>query len=258
MGITLTQKLFVGLITLNVFAISLFMYLLLSSFNENELFSPPAPVIQTKENGVIFCDAHHSLSYDTQHNCSLLDSLQLEDYVASGWTKVVHRSKINSIPVALKSVNIKGKDITDCTWSKPILECYNDAVEKFGREIDMLRKLNDESIIKLGYYCYKTEGQIDCMKHALLATELGEPLTNIKLLQMSWRKRRVIIQDLASLIHYAQNSPLGSLRLADLRRPQFVLLNGRLKLVDLDDVFVGEPACFSDVECSGRLIVKLV
>jgi protein kinase domain-containing protein len=70
---------------------------------------------------------------------------------------------------------------------------------------------------------------------------------------MTWDQRRKIIQDLANLVNYAQHSPVGVLGLADLRRPQFVLINGNMKLTDLDDIIVGEPRCVTNADCSSTV-----
>lgn len=256
MGLKFIQRILVGFFVLNVLAVFLFTYYLASTIKEADLASTEAS-LHANENWIPLCEAEKDFVQNEQHNCSLLDKLSFEDYIASGWTKTVHRSRIGHIPVAIKSINIKGKDINDCVGTKPMLLCYNEAVNKFGREIDLLQKLNHTSIIKLLYYCYKTVGAAGCMKHAMVATELADPLSNIKLLQMSWRQRKLVIQGLASLIHYAETSPLGSLGIADLRRPQFVLIKGQLKLADLDDILVGEPTCFSDEDCSSKYLQQL-
>ena len=55
--------------------------------------------------------------------------------------------------------------------------------------------------------------------------------------------------DLARLVHYMANSPLGSLLIRDFRFPQFVWVSGDLKLTDLDDVDNEEPGCTSSQQC---------
>ena len=136
--------------------------------------------------------------------------------------------------------------------------CHNRAVAKIVREIQLLQQLKHDNIIQLKYYCAKVapkdqepSGILQCAQHALIATEMGDPITNLRLLQMTWKERSQLIVDLARLVDFAQHSPLGVLVLSDLRRPQFVLVNGRMKLSDLDDILIGEPTCKSDDDCSG-------
>ena len=54
---------------------------------------------------------------------------------------------------------------------------------------------------------------------------------------------------LCKLVHYLAHSPYGSLVLSDYRRQQFVLIDGDLKLTDLDDIGFTEPFCLLDTDC---------
>lgn len=138
--------------------------------------------------------------------------------------------------------------------------CHNKAVKKLLKEVQLLKDLQHENIIKLRHYCAKTTftGHLtsECVENALIAAEMGDPVTNLRLLQMTWKERATLIADLARLLDFAQHSPLNGdpLALTDLRRPQFVLVQGHLKLSDLDDIVIGEPACNSDADCSSSQI----
>lgn len=52
-----------------------------------------------------------------------------------------------------------------------------------------------------------------------------------------------ICLSLARLLHYLAHSPLGSLTLLDFRPRQFVLVDGELKVTDLDDASVEDTPC---------------
>ena len=54
---------------------------------------------------------------------------------------------------------------------------------------------------------------------------------------------------LTKLLVYLAHSPYGSLSLNDFRRQQFVLVDGDLKLSDIDDVGFLEPKCNSSSQC---------
>ena len=212
----------------------------------------PVPVIsENNQNLVPTCATNKQLLGDPLLNCTLLDRLSYQQFLAHGWTKIVHKARLgdNGVHVAIKTVNLNGKDVTDCSRTLPLVDCHNKATDKLLREIQLLKTFQHENIIKLFYYCSKTAGADGCMKYAVIGTEIGDTLSNLKLLQMSWRERRRVIQDLAQLIHFSSSHSLG---LADLRRPQFVLVNGRLKLADLDDILIGEPLCTSALNCSGN------
>ena len=217
----------------------------------------PAEIIDTSEHNSLVpaCNTSKDLLDDPLLDCSLLDRLSYEKFIAHGWTKIVHKAKLDDgASIAIKTVNINGKDVNDCSRAETLIVCHNKATEKLVREIQLLKKLNHENIIQLKHYCSKIEGADGCMKYAVIGTEIGETLSNLKLLQMTWRERKQVIQDLIRLIHYSSTlSPLGTLGLADLRRPQFILVKGRLKLADLDDIIIGEPTCSSISDCSGLL-----
>lgn len=48
---------------------------------------------------------------DPLHNCTLFQELEMERFVANGWTKTVHKARLAGSVVAIKSVNSYGKDI---------------------------------------------------------------------------------------------------------------------------------------------------
>jgi len=214
----------------------------------------PNPVVHSQRgDSISVCGIDSKLSFDHRLNCSLIDTLTDRKFVAYGWTKVVYRAFLppGNAHVAIKTVNSYGKDVVDCSGKEPGFACHNKAVDKLAKEIHLLRNLHHQSIIGLEYYCAKTQGLPEsCVKQAVIVTEFGDPLTNIKLLQMAWKERRQVIQDLANLVDYVSNSPMGPLGLTDLRRPQCVLVQSRLKLIDLDDIVIGEPLCKQDSECS--------
>ncbi|KAG7275453.1 hypothetical protein CRUP_033186 [Coryphaenoides rupestris] len=54
---------------------------------------------------------------------------------------------------------------------------------------------------------------------------------------------------LVRLLHFLSRSPLGSVGLLDFQPRQFVMVSGELKLTDLDDASVEEPACRTDADC---------
>uniref|UniRef100_A0A8C5SPJ4 FAM69 protein-kinase domain-containing protein n=1 Tax=Laticauda laticaudata TaxID=8630 RepID=A0A8C5SPJ4_LATLA len=79
--------------------------------------------------------------------------------------------------------------------------------------------------------------------------ELGTPLEMIQLLQIPWEERFKICLDLVELLYYLANSPLGSIALLDFQPRQFVMVNGLLKVIDLDDVSTEELSCKRDQDC---------
>uniref|UniRef100_A0A670I5S7 Protein kinase domain containing, cytoplasmic n=1 Tax=Podarcis muralis TaxID=64176 RepID=A0A670I5S7_PODMU len=54
---------------------------------------------------------------------------------------------------------------------------------------------------------------------------------------------------LVQLLHYLAHSPLGSVTLLDFRPRQFVIVDGELKVTDLDDASIEEASCTSSRDC---------
>ena len=55
--------------------------------------------------------------------------------------------------------------------------------------------------------------------------------------------------DLARLLHYLVDTPLGSVAITDWRDEQFVLVAGEMKLADVDGLNSKEPPCDKDMKC---------
>lgn len=58
-----------------------------------------------------------------------------------------------------------------------------------------------------------------------------------------------ICLSLVRLLHYLAHSPLGSITLLDFRPRQFVIVDGELKVTDLDDASMEETPCTSNEDC---------
>lgn len=66
-----------------------------------------------------------------------------------------------------------------------------------------------------------------------------------------------LVHGVARLLYHLAHSPLGSLSMNDLRRQQFVLVEGVLKLSDVDDMGVSEPFCQTHADCRHHLPANL-
>lgn len=184
-------------------------------------------------------------------DCAEIEAVQDKEYVASGWTKSVFRGEYRGRRVALKMVDIGGQDVTACMDDGGTLRsCYHRAAQKIVKEIVLLQALAHDNVVQVLGFCvpdkpYDGEGDTS----VVMATELGEPIDLIKLLQMSWEDRLRISYDLTRLLDFLSRSARGALAMNDFRRQQFVLVNGALKLSDVDDAGFDEPACSTEQQC---------
>uniref|UniRef100_A0A8C8SB82 Extracellular tyrosine-protein kinase PKDCC n=1 Tax=Pelusios castaneus TaxID=367368 RepID=A0A8C8SB82_9SAUR len=181
--------------------------------------------------------------------CRDLRNLTDVHYLGSGYTKAVYRVVLNrSLAVALKSVDFAGHDIENCVKLYAALgDCYRLASYKIVKEMVLLQRLQHPNILQLYGYCYQDSNDIPDTLTTI--TELGSPLEMIQLLQTSWEDRFRICLSLVRLLYYLAHSPLGSVTLLDFRPRQFVIVDGELKVTDLDDASIEESSCTSNSDC---------
>ncbi|XP_053139898.1 extracellular tyrosine-protein kinase PKDCC-like [Hemicordylus capensis] len=183
--------------------------------------------------------------------CADLNGITGVGLVGSGITKLVLRASLppGGEEVALKSVHWAGGDVSRCVqrYGHPA-GCHQLATYKLLKEMALLQRLHHPGIIKLRGQCY--DSSLDPEMKVTTILELGTPLEMIQLLQTSWEERFKICLDLVQLLYYLANSPLGSCALLDFQPRQFVLVDGILKVTDLDDVSTEELSCRRDDDCT--------
>lgn len=191
-------------------------------------------------------------------NCAALANITVTQFVAAGWTKAVYKGKYQNEPVAIKQVDLYGHDMTACLKQPDVTfwDCYRKSAAKILKEIVLLRELAHPNVLKVFGYCIPSGDPViregAGSGGVSMITELGETLDIIRLLQSSWEDRLRMSLGITRLIHHLAHSPLGTLLMNDFRRQQFVLVNGEIKLSDVDDMQLEEPSCHTDEECTIR------
>ncbi|KAJ8291122.1 hypothetical protein GJAV_G00021640 [Gymnothorax javanicus] len=179
--------------------------------------------------------------------CNQLRYMKNVDFLGAGYTKIVVKGILpNGFPVALKSVNEKGSDLRACFQNFKNLDgCRQLVSYKLLKEILLLQRLRHPNLIKFQGLCLWS------LQTGLLtaAFEQGSPLEMIQLLQSPWEDRFRVCLGLVRLLQYLSQSPLGSVALLDFQPRQFVLVDGELKLTDLDDASIEEPKCRTEADC---------
>ncbi|XP_028918032.1 extracellular tyrosine-protein kinase PKDCC-like [Ornithorhynchus anatinus] len=171
--------------------------------------------------------------------------------VGAGDTKAVVRAELGGgRALALKTVRPFGPDVSRCLQSPGAgpAACRRLANLKLLKELALLQRLRHPAVVKLYGQCYDHNPDGEIGVTAIL--ELGSPLEFIQLLQTPWEERFKICLGLVRLLHYLAHSPLGSVALLDFQPRQFVLVNGHLKVTDLDDASTEEPECQTDEYCT--------
>lgn len=107
------------------------------------------------ESSVSYGGSENGLSYDTYFPDRLLycdDVLNITDmtYLASGWTKAVYKGVFKGSPVAVKTVDVNGQEVTTCMASGlSQTTCYVKAARKIVKEIVVLQAIAGEHVLKV-------------------------------------------------------------------------------------------------------------
>ncbi|XP_007533942.2 extracellular tyrosine-protein kinase PKDCC [Erinaceus europaeus] len=182
--------------------------------------------------------------------CAALRAASGAQFVGAGYTKAVYRVRLpGGAAVALKAVDVSGHDLGSCVREFGARRgCYRLAAHKLLKEMVLLQRLRHPNVLQLYGYCYQDSEDIPDTLTTI--TELGAPVEMVQLLQASWEDRFRICLSLGRLLHHLAHSPLGSVTLLDFRPRQFVLVDGELKVTDLDDARVEETPCASSADCT--------
>ncbi|XP_004616143.2 extracellular tyrosine-protein kinase PKDCC [Sorex araneus] len=182
--------------------------------------------------------------------CAALRNVSGAQYVGSGYTKAVYRARLpGGAAVALKAVDFGGHDLGSCVREFGARRgCYRLAAHKLLKEMVLLQRLRHPNVLQLYGYCYQDSEDIPNTLTTI--TELGAPVEMIQLLQAAWEDRFRVCLSLGRLLYHLAHSPLGSVTLLDFRPRQFVLVDGELKVTDLDDARVDETPCASSADCT--------
>ncbi|XP_019375447.1 PREDICTED: extracellular tyrosine-protein kinase PKDCC-like, partial [Gavialis gangeticus] len=151
--------------------------------------------------------------------------------------------------LALKAVHgAAGGDVSRCVRRhRAPAACSRLAAYKLLKELVLLRRLRHPGVVQLYGQCYDNSAHPNIRVTAML--ELGSPLEMIQLLQTTWEERFKVCLSLVKLLFYLAHSPLGSIVLLDFQPRQFVMVDGNLKVTDLDDASTEELSCKDDNDC---------
>ena len=214
-----------------------------------------------------------------QFNCTNLRLIKLKHVLGRGVSKHVFLGTYCGQRVAVKMVTRHVLDVKRC--QQHLHECaldfsqHNDANTlcysmpnmKLMKEILLLQQLRHPGLLQLLGYCVRSEETLSTslIDHGIVAVyEYGQPFYMSALQQLTLKERLTIALKLLDLMDYFQQSPLGSLLIGDFKREHFLLVNGSVKLTDLDDVTsvsvhcIGKKVCTNSPQCqqSGEVCVN--
>ncbi|XP_071952703.1 extracellular tyrosine-protein kinase PKDCC-like [Antedon mediterranea] len=191
---------------------------------------------------------------ETTFSCSNISNIKILKSLGHGVTKEVFLGVYDDEEVAVKMVTSKVQDVRKCLQRKKYWkeqDCYLLANYKLLKEMLFMQQLHHPNILKRIGYCVrneKTSGHVD--DHGVISVaELGSQFNPGKYKRTSWERRMTTTIELLDLLDYFAHSPLGSLMMTDMKHTQFLVVNNRVKLGDMDDVTNEEQKCKTEKEC---------
>ena len=207
---------------------------------------------------------HMSHGARYKYNCSNIGQIKIRHKLGHGVTKQVYLGIFGDEQVAVKMVTRNVIDVTSCLKSiheenehhtvhldndKPDRDkgkCFVFPNMKLMKEILIMEQINHPNLMTMLGYCVRNEEteSTSLQEHGVIAVyEYGMRFYVNSLSAWSLRNRLKAALELTSLLYYLQYSPLGSLRVSDFKDNHFLLINNRIKLIDLDDLTSLEPSC---------------
>jgi hypothetical protein len=112
---------------------------------------------KSTENGLdvikIQNEAPMSVSYsENLIECDDFVNISKRTYLESGWTKAVYRGDYRGLPVAIKTVDVRGQHVRSCVAKgHTYKDCYHQAAQNIVKEIVVLQAIAHDNVIKVLY-----------------------------------------------------------------------------------------------------------
>ena len=183
------------------------------------------------------------------YGCHNVHQINFGGKLGNGVTKVAFQGTHGPRQVVVKMVTPEVEDIKACQRQghpNTMGDCYHFPVMKLMKEILMLQQLRHPNILRLLGYCLRSdETEMDSRKlHGLIAVyEHGEKIKLRDMVRWSLEKRILISLQLIDLLIYLETHALGSLIFPDFKLHHFLIVDNRIKLIDVDDMSSKEAPC---------------
>ena len=199
-----------------------------------------------------------------EFGCSNINQINITRKLGSGVFKTGYLGVYRGRKVVLKMVTNTSQAFTECGkelsdtpgWR---IRCSSDPIMYTMKEILLLQQLKHPNFLGLLGFCVRG-ADVDSwslQEHGVIAVyEYGDRV-NISDMELWLLSRRLdtAIQ-LLDLAVYAEHSPLGSLRMLDIKYENFIFVGTTIKYSDVDFFTSIEPKCISvdnDSRCSFNL-----
>ena len=193
-------------------------------------------------------------------NCTNVDELVIGRLRSQNDQKQTYAGTFRGIKVAVKVLYQKGRDMHCQKHGGYYKSCYYYPYLRMLYTIFLNKQLRHPGISNLLGYCVRDVHHPPLPEDAILKQgviavfESGDKF--IMNNESSLSERLQFAYQLADVLDYLANSPIGSVHVGDFMPNNLETINGQLKIPDLENSYVLEPKCVvanETVECPHRV-----
>lgn len=200
-------------------------------------------------------DAHYPF------NCENIGRIKISGRLGNGISKLGLLGSYQGQMVVLKMSVRQGYEVRRCIASfndsQMNNRCHNYPGMKIMKEIMFMHEVSDQYIAPLLGYCLHGNVTLEngrSVRGLVSVFKYGKQLTREHLSAVHWKIKLKYANDIAKILHYLENSPLGNLRYPDFKITHFVIIKSTLMLIDLDMASNREKGCNDVAPCPYDLL----
>lgn len=197
--------------------------------------------------------------------CKNLPRIKLKYSLGTGVTKQAYLGEYKGIDVVVKVA--RNRQYSTCTGNIDVSQptflqnnCFGHPNKEIMKEIFILDKLNHPNLANLLGFCihgYLTHGINSTFYYVIAIEEFGRKISEKTLNVTGWKDRLRHAQEMADLLYYFENSPLGAIIQTTYVRRHFVLKDNHIKMIDMDSIFAEDSNCRAGGKCARYLQCKV-
>ncbi len=192
-----------------------------------------------------------------QFNCSNINQIKIIGRLGIGMHRVAFLGVFQTRKVVVKMINGTSTSIDRCLKSEPSKtrrQCARIPLWFALREILSIQQLKHPSLPDLLGFCVRGQNahSLSLRKHGVITVyDYVQKINLSDMPRWSLSRRLDTAIQLVDLYVYAEHSPLGYLKLSDMKPANFVIVGPYIKYIDLEQITSKEPGCITMVKGTG-------
>ena len=187
-------------------------------------------------------------------NCSNIEDIVIEEKLGEGWKSNVFAGYFHGRKVAVKVVFYSEEQSESCTEDhQESWFCFDEPRVEILYEISLHHQLNHPSIVRMLGYCARDPDNWPIrddpvVKNGILSvSDFGELFD--KEAERNFTASLAISLELLDMMDYFVNSPIGPVVFDDSWSDNLRLVDGHLKITDIESSWSTEPRCEDSDDC---------